>query len=396
MSAARRIAVVGASLAGVRVVRSLRRKGYEGEIVLIGEETELPYDRPPLSKQFLTANRSVPIKRLEPESFYDGIDLRLGLRAVELRLRDREVRLSDGSAIRADHVVVATGSIARTLPALDGIEGVTCLRSAADAERIRAAFASGPRVVVIGGGFIGCEVAMSARRLGLQVTIVEALSAPVMRGVGPLVGGTIAALHRAHGVDVRLGATIAGHEADNRIRAVTLTDGSRLETDLVVVGIGANPRTDWLDGSGLTLRNGLACDVFCRAVGGDGHVWAAGDVASWPSERFGETMRIEHWANAVEQATAVAANLLDPTSATPYDPVPSCWSEQWGHKYRLVGRIQPHDNTMLIHGSLREGPFAVTYSRGGLLRGAVTRDMPEAITTVRERLGAQFLGRLVA
>jgi 3-phenylpropionate/trans-cinnamate dioxygenase ferredoxin reductase subunit len=396
MSAPGRIAIVGASLAGARTLRALRRKGFDGEVVLIGEEDELPYDRPPLSKQFLTENECPSPKSLESPSFYDGVDLRLGVRAVGLSLRDRAVLLGDGSSVTADHVVVTTGSVARTLPSLDAVEGVTTLRTAADARRIQHAFTTSPKVVVVGGGFIGCEVAASARERGLQVTIVEALPAPVMHEVGVLVGGTIAALHRENDVDIRLGVTVAAFEADEAIRSVTLTDGTRLEADLVIVGIGANPRTDWLDGSGLLLRNGLACDEHCRVIGGDGHVWAAGDVASWPSRLFGERLRIEHWTNAVEQATAVAANLLDAASASAYDAVPYFWSDLYQHRYQLVGRLSSHDDTMLLQGSLRKGQFAVAYSRAGRLRGVVTRDMPEVIATVRQRLSTEPLGPLVA
>ncbi|MFJ9565153.1 NAD(P)/FAD-dependent oxidoreductase, partial [Streptomyces fuscichromogenes] len=341
-----------------------------------------------LSKGFLSSQGPVAVRQLEPESFYEGVEVRLGVRASGLSLRERSVLLADGSRVRADHVVVTTGSIARTLPALDGIPGVTTLRTAADAARIRAAFAGSPRVVVIGGGFIGCEVAASARSLGLPTTVVEAGQAPVMRSVGALVGGTIATLHRENGVDMRLGATVASVEADERIRALRLTDGSRLEADLVVVGIGANPRTDWLDGTGLLLRNGLACDDRCRVTGGGGHVWAAGDVAAWPSGRFGRMLRIEHWANAVEQASALAANLLDPVSAPRYDTVPYLWSDQYRHTYQVVGHISPDDDTMLVHGSLRQRKFAVAYSRAGRLCGLVACDMPQVIAEARRRLGA--------
>lgn len=381
----RRILVVGASLAGVRTVKALRRKGFDGELILLSEEDELPYDRPQLSKQFLTAEEPVEPKLLEPGCFYDDVDLRLGVRAAGLSLRDQGVLLEDGSLVRADHVVIAAGSLARELPALEGIKGVSTLRTAADARRIRDAFAAAPRVVVIGAGHIGCEVAAAARTRGLQVTVVEARHAPGARGVGVLVGGAIAALQRDNGVDMRLGTTIASVEADNRIRALNLTDGSRAEADLVIAGIGANPRTDWLDGSGLLLRNGLACDERCRVVGGGGHVWAAGGVASWPSRRFGATLRMDHWANAAEQASALAANLLRGESAPVYDPVPYIWSDQYGHKFQIIGRVSARDDTTLLHGTLRERRFAVAYSRAGRLHGLVACDMPEVIAETRRR-----------
>lgn len=385
-----RIAVVGASLAGVRTVKALRRKGFDGEIVLIGEEERLPYDRPPLSKQFLTAPEPVAPRLLEAESFYDTVELRLGVRATGLSLRDRTVSLHDGSSVKADHIVIATGASARSLSGVpEGLRGVTTFRTVADAQRVRDAFDEGPRVVVIGAGFIGCEIAAAARARGLQVTVVELRHAPVIRDVGALVGSTIAALHRENGVDLRFGTTVTSFEADDRIRALHLSDGSRIEADLVVVGVGANPRTDWLDGSGLLLRNGLACDERCRVVGGDGHVWAAGDVASWPSARFGETLRIEHWTNASEQASALASNLLDPLSARTYDAVPYFWSDQYHHRYQIIGRISSTDDTTLLHGSLRERPFAVAYYRQKRLRGVIACDMPDVIADAHRQLDAE-------
>ncbi len=374
-------------MAGVRTVKALRRKGFDGEIVLIGEENELPYERPPLSKQFLTSEDQIEPKQLEPQCFYDGIDLRLGRRAVSLNRRERSITLDDESVVRADDVVIATGSVARTLPALEGVAGVTPLRTVADARRIRDAFAKSPRVVVVGGGFIGCEVAASARQRELDVTIVEALHAPIIRGLGALVGDTIAAMHRENGVTVHLDSTVASFEADHRIRAITLTDGTRLEADLLVVGIGANPRTDWLDHSGLEVRNGVVCDEHCRAQGGGGHVWAAGEVACWPSRRFGESLRIEHWTNSAEQGNALAASLLDGDAARPYDPVPYIWSDQYGQRFQIVGRVSAHDQTMLMHGSLRQRQFAVGYWRDGRLRGVAARDMPEMVAEAREQLG---------
>nr|WP_281408621.1 FAD-dependent oxidoreductase [Rhizobium tropici] len=378
---------MGASLAGVRAVKALRRKGFGGEIVLIGEEGELPYDRPPLSKQFLTSDEPITPRLLEAASFYDTVDLRLGVRATALSLRDQAVTLNDGSSVAADHIIIATGASARSLPGLpDRIKGVTTFRTAADARRVREAFDEGPRVVVIGAGFIGCEIAASARARGLQVTVIELRHSPVIRDVGALVGGTIAALHRENGVDMRFGTTVSSFVADKRIRALHLSDGSRIEADLVVVGVGANPRTDWLDGSGLLLRNGLACDERCRVIGGGGHVWAAGDVASRPSSRFAESLRVEHWTNASEQASALASNLLDPNLFRPYDSIPYFWSDQYQHRYQIIGRISSSDDTTLLHGTLRERPFAVAYHRDGRLRGVVACDMPDVIAQARVQL----------
>ena len=375
--------MVGASLAGVRVLKALRRKGFDGQLVLIGEEDELPYDRPPLSKRFLTTTDPVEARLLEPEGFYEGVDLRLGTRAAGLRPRDKAIVLEDGSLVRADHVVIATGAVARGLPGLQDDERTSCLRSLADARRIRAALKGSARVLIVGGGFIGCEVAASARQRGLEATIVEVAQAPVIRGVGALVGGAIAAIHRDNGVDMRLGAGVASVEAVGDQRVVTLTDGSQVETDFIVVGIGAHAQTDWLEGSGLTLSNGVLCDDRCQAAGASGHVWAAGDVAAWPSRLFGGTQRIEHWTNAAEQASVVASNILGAKDASSYDPIPYVWSDQYEHKIQILGSVRGDDDTTVLRGSLDARQFAVAYSRDGLFRGVVACNLPGAIATMR-------------
>lgn len=379
----RRIAIVGASLAGVRTIKALRRKGFDGDIVLIGEESELPYDRPPLSKQFLTSEEPIAPRLLEPESFYDAVDLRLGVRATHLSLRDQAVTLNDGSKVHADHIVIATGASARALPGLPDGDRVARLRTLADAQRIRAAFAKAQHILVVGGGFIGCEVAASARKRGLAVTLVEPATAPVLRGVGPLVGGLIASLHRERGVDVRLGVSVVSvtHGADSSV--ATLSDGTQIETSFIVVGVGAVANTDWLQDSGLDLANGVLCDPYCRAVGGGGHVWAAGDVAAWPSGRFGEVRRIEHWTNAAEQAGCLATNLLDDDAASGHDPVPYVWSDQYEHKIQILGSVNGDDDTKLLQGSLDDRRFALAYSRAGLLRGLVAFDMPGEVVAMR-------------
>ncbi|MGW3943706.1 NAD(P)/FAD-dependent oxidoreductase [Streptomyces phaeochromogenes] len=383
MSVPPRIAVVGASLAGARVLRALRRRGFDGRLVLIGEENELPYDRPPLSKQYLTAPDPVPVKRLEPEGFYNGMELRLGVRATALNLRERSVLLDDGSTVEADHIVITTGAAARSLAGLPDGERVARLRTAADARRIRSAFDSIRHLLVVGGGFIGCEVAASARGRGLAVTVIEPAPAPVLRGVGATVGAMLAELHRDNGVDFRLGVTVADVDERGGRPVVTLSDGSRIETDFVVVGVGASARTDWLDSSGLDLSDGVLCDDRCRVVGTGGHVWAAGDIAAWPSERFGATRRIEHWTNAAEQAGVLAANLLDGATAPTYDPVPYVWSDQYQHKIQILGSVSGEDDTTLLDGSFEERRFVLAYARDGLLRGLVACDMPREIAARR-------------
>ena len=396
MSAPGRVAVVGASLAGVRVLKALRRKGFDGELVLIGDENELPYDRPPLSKQYLTGDDPVDVKLLESESFYDDVELRLGVSAVRLDLADRAVTLDDGSSVRADRVVIATGARARTLAELPDGPRIARLRTVADARRIRDAFGSCRRLLVVGGGFIGCEVAASARRRGVEVTLVEPLAAPVVRGVGALVGGTIAAVHRDNGVDLRVGVAVAGveHLADRLV--VTLTDGSRVEADFAVVGVGATPATEWLAGSGIEATGGVPCDDRCRVAGGGGGVWAVGDVAVWPSRLSGGPVRIEHWTNAAEQASVLAANLLDDSSDLCHDPVPYVWSDQYEHKIQILGSVHGDDETTLVSGSLDERKFALAYSRESRICGLVAFNSPREVAAMRTLIAQSALMAHVA
>lgn len=383
VNSAGRIAVVGASLAGVRLIKALRRKGFSGDIVLIGEEDELPYDRPPLSKNFLIGDDPVAPRPLEPESFYDDVELRLGTRATGLDPRTGAVQLADGSSVRADYVVIATGAGSRTLPAVPDGDRVSRLRTVADARRIRAAMSEASSLLVVGGGFIGCEVAASARARGLSVTIVEPLSAPVVRGVGEFVGGLIADLHRERGVDFRLGVAVERVHESSQGLDVTLTDGSRLEAGFAVVGVGAIAATGWLDRSGLAIADGLLCDDRGRVDGGAGHVWAAGDVAAWRTGPQGQARRVEHWTNAAEQASVLATNLLDDTSTVRHDPVPYVWSDQYEHKIQILGGVRGDDQTTLLQGSFEERRFAVAYSRAGRLTGMVAFNLPREIAVKR-------------
>jgi 3-phenylpropionate/trans-cinnamate dioxygenase ferredoxin reductase component len=385
MSAPRRIAVVGASLTGARVLRALRRRGYDGELVLIGDEDELPYDRPPLSKKFLASPEQIAVPRLEPEEFYNDIELRLGTGATALHQADRTVELSDGSLVHAEAVVIASGAVPRSFPTAAGVDGVLQLRTAADARSLRSVIGTGMRVVVLGGGFIGCEVAASARARGADVTIVEALSAPVVRGVGVSVGRAIAERHRRHGVELRLGARVTSVNAPRgRLRSVTLDSGGTIPADCLVVGIGSRPSTSWLQGTGVNIDNGVVCDDHGRVAGGGGALWAAGDAAAWLDPQYGRPRRFEHWTAAVEQASVVAANLLDGASARGYKPLPYVWSDQFDFKIQIVGDIDADDHMTMLYGTAFDDErFAVAYSRAGRLCGVVAVNLPRAIVEMR-------------
>lgn len=377
-----RVVIVGASLGGVRTARALQRAGHDGEIVLLGDEPHVPYDRPPLSKAFLTSEYDVSLA-LQREDLYEGIDLRLGVRAVGLDVETRTVTLADGQEVGADHVVIATGSMARRLPGTEALDRVLTLRSLDDATRLRDGLRAADRLVVVGAGFIGCEVASSARELGVHVTVVEPLDAPVVRGVGPVVGEFVADMHRRHGVTMHLGVGVEKVTADDALRVV-LTDGRTESADLVLVGIGAVPNTEWLVGSGLSIdRGALVADEALRVEGGAGRVWAVGDVAAFPSATFGGMLRMEHWTNATEMAGVVARNIVDPAAAAVHDPVPYVWSDQYDHKFQVLGVVSGDDEVEFVAGEPGEEPFLAAFFRDGMLRGVVGMDSPRAVMMAR-------------
>lgn len=374
------ITIVGASLAGLRAAESLRRADYDGPITLIGEEPHAPYDRPPLSKQFLAGDWDedrLALTKPEKLAEYD-LTFRLGTRATAFDLDSRRLTLDDGDVVEVDGLLIATGARCRTLPGTDGMDGVFVLRGLDDARAIRAAFAAGPRrVVVVGAGFIGAEVAATARERGLEVTLVEALPQPLGRVLGDEMGAVCADVHRDHGVDLRLGVGVDSIEGDGRVERVRLSDGSVIEADVVVVGIGVIPNTEWLEGSGLEIDNGVVCDETCLAAPG---VTAAGDVARWPNQRFAEVMRVEHWDNAVEQGGHAARRLLQSDEeAEPFTPVPWFWSDQYDRKIQLAGRVRPDDDMRIVTGSVEERRFAALYGRNGWLVGVLGFNRPRHV-----------------
>jgi NADPH-dependent 2,4-dienoyl-CoA reductase/sulfur reductase-like enzyme len=379
----RGVVVVGASLAGLRAVETLRTEGFDGPVTLIGAEDHLPYDRPPLSKKVLSGEWEPGRVALRRDGGLDALDLdaRLGVRAVELDLGGRTVRLTDGSAVAYDALVLATGAEVRRLPGQPDLEGLYMLRTLDDSLALRAALTDGaPRVVVVGAGFIGSEVAATARGLGCPVTVVEALPVPLERALGPEIGAACAALHRAHGVDLRLGVGVDGFEGRDRVEGVRLTDGSVVAADVVVVGVGVTPATGWLEGSGLELRDGVVCDASLAA--GPPGIYAAGDVCRWPNRLFGEEMRVEHWTNAAEQGAHAARTILGVAAGeapSPYAPVPFFWSDQYGLKLQFLGRAGPDDDVRIVHGSKEEHGFVALYGRAGRLRGVFGMARPKLV-----------------
>jgi NADPH-dependent 2,4-dienoyl-CoA reductase/sulfur reductase-like enzyme len=382
----RGIVVVGASLAGLRAAETLRREGYDGRLVLVGAESHPPYDRPPLSKELLAGEWEPEQIALRKQPYDDlELDLRLGRRATRLDVAERVVELDDdGERLAFDGLVVATGARPRTLPGTPALDGIFVLRTLDDCLAIRARLDRRPRVVVIGAGFIGSEVAATCRGRGLDVTVLEMLATPLERAVGPVVGDACGRLHRDHGVDLRCGVKVAGFEGTDRVERVRLADERTIDADVVVVGVGVVPETRWLDDSGLALDDGVVCDETCLAAPG---IVAAGDIARWPNPLFdGERMRVEHWTNATEQGVAAARRLLvdDATSAEAFAPVPFVWSDQYDVKIQVVGSIRGDDEVELAEGSLDDHRFVALFGRGGRLVGALGFSRPRIVMQYRK------------
>ncbi|MBV9313093.1 MAG: FAD-dependent oxidoreductase [Pseudonocardia sp.] len=382
-----RLVIVGASLAGLRAAQAARRSGFTRPVTLVGAEPYLPYDRPPLSKAYL--DDEVPKKpffRTDEQLRAElDLDLRLNTLATSLDPSRRVVALSDGDELEYSAALVATGATARTLPGAEKLVGVHTLRTLDDAVAIRAALDAGARTVVVGAGFIGSEVASGARKRGLLTTVLEALPVPLVRSVGEEMGHACAELHRAYGTDLRCGVKVTGLEsAHGRVTGVTLDDGSIVPADLVVVGIGVSPSTEWLGDSGVQLHErdrGIVCDEMLSS--GLPGVYAAGDVMHFPNPLFdGELMRLEHWTNAAEQGALAVKNALNPAEAKPSAVVPYFWSDWYGHRIQFVG-VPKADEIRVVSAELGEDKFLALYRRGDRIIGCISIDRPAQIMKYR-------------
>jgi 3-phenylpropionate/trans-cinnamate dioxygenase ferredoxin reductase subunit len=389
-----RIVVVGASAAGLAVAESARSAGYEGVLTLIGAEPHMPYDRPPLSKQFLTGEWDADALALRPPDALTrlGIDFRLGVPAAGLDTDASRVRLADGEQVSYDALVIATGTHARCLPGTNGITGVHVLRELDDARALRTALLAGGRLVVIGAGVLGMEAAAVARRLGLQVTVVDPLPLPMMRVVGTSIGEFLADLHRENAVDLRCGVGVRGLETDHgRVHAVRLDDGDVLPADVVLVAIGATPSVEWLAGSAVPIggpsqedgAGGVLCDGHGRSVG---NVWAAGDVAAWRLPDDSGYRRVEHRLNASEQGRAVARSILDPQYLPPVS-VPYFWSDQYDVKLQSYGIPGAADGFVVVDGDLSDRRFVGAYVRDGVVTAAIGVGMVRSLRAWRAQIG---------
>jgi NADPH-dependent 2,4-dienoyl-CoA reductase/sulfur reductase-like enzyme len=362
-----RVLIAGASVGGLSAARELRRSGFEGVIQLVDQEPEAPYRRPAVSKGVLTGeNTPESVRTPWPEDL--ELEFLPGLRLLELDLEARCVTAEDASSSRVtlpfDGLVLATGSIARPSPFGSRLERVFTLRSLRDGIELREALLDAERLVIIGGGFIGLEVAASARHLGVPVTVLEAAAVPLAHALGSDLGTQIAQLHSDSGVEIACGASVASLDGAETVESVSLADGTRLEADTVLVAVGSAPAVDWLQSSGLEIENGVVCDSTCAAVGAT-DVVVLGDIANWHNPLYDRRMRVEHWTNAIEQGTYAARRLLGTHVAEGFSSAPYFWSDQFDAKIQSIGSTAGHDAARVLEQS--ETRTVVAYGFGGRL-----------------------------
>lgn len=383
------IVIVGASLAGVRAAETLRTAGYSDTITMIGDEPVMPYDRPPLSKNFLAGEWDADRVALrKPEAFEQlNITWKLGQPATSLDTASHSVTLADGTVIAYDGLVIATGGVVRSLPNQPVIAGVHVLRTLSDSEALRSELVEGARVVVIGAGFIGLEVAATAKTRGCEVTVLEGLEAPLIRALGPDMGNAIGAVHERNGVTVRCGVQVKSIDGTDRVTGITLGTGEVVPADVVVVGIGVAPATKWCENSGLTIRDGIVCDEFLNA--GPKNVFVAGDVLRWPNTLFTDIepdMRVEHWTNAAEQGAIAGKNVLAALNGTepePYAAVPFFWSDQFDARIQCLGRTSANAVVDIVDGDIASGKFCAIYSVNDRLTAVLGVSKPKLVMPSR-------------
>jgi 3-phenylpropionate/trans-cinnamate dioxygenase ferredoxin reductase subunit len=380
--------IVGASLAGGVAASTLREEGFDGEIVLIGAEQYPPYERPPLSKEYLRGEKPFENQLLKPSEFYaeQGIQAQFGMRARLLNPRAKVVELENGNRLSYDKVLIATGARNRKLhvPGSD-LEGIYDLRVVADADSIRAEGSRGRKAVLVGMGFIGSEVAASLRHAGVEVTVIEPFKTPLFRVLGEQVGRVIEEFQREHGVQMIFEESVAAFEGTTRVRRVMMSSGRSVDCDFVVVGVGVEPATGVVAGAGVKIENGIVVDEYCKTnVEG---VYAAGDVANHYHPVFGRWIRVEHWQNAINQGRAAARNMLD--RHEPYDDVHWFWSDQYDYNLQYAGFHMGWDE-LVIRGSLEQRKFVAFYLQDSRIAAAVAinrgKDLRRSMPLIKARI----------
>ena len=383
----RSFVVVGASLAGATAAATLRQDGFDGDLTLIGAEPHPPYERPPLSKQYLRGEAPFEKALVRPVTFYDEhrIETILGVRATRVDPAERVVHLETGRRVPYDKLLIATG-VRNRRPPIPGLElsGVFDLRSVTDADALRKHIATGARAAVIGMGFIGCEVAASLRQKGVDVVAIESSATPLFRVLGEEVGAVVAAMHHDHGVETIFDDLVMRFEGQGRVERVTTKHGRRLECDFAVVGVGVEPVVDFLADSGIGIDNGILVDEYCRTTV-DG-IYAAGDVANHQHPVFARRMRVEHWQNAMQQGAAAARSMLG--TGQPYDAIHWFWSDQYDANLQYAGSHRKWDR-LVIRGSLDERRFIAFYLNQGRIDAVVAlnrgKDVRRAMPLIRSR-----------
>lgn len=374
--------IVGGGLAAARTAEQLRRSEFAGTITIVSDEGHLPYDRPPLSKEVLRSETDDVT--LKPAEFYaeNNITMLLGNGASSVDTAAQIVTLADGTELSYDELIIATGLVPRRISSFPDLAGIHVLRNVDESLALRREAESARRAVVVGAGFIGCEVAASLRKLGVDVVLVEPQPSPLASVLGQTIGDLVTRLHRAEGVDVRCGVGVAEVGGDGRVQSVTLGDGTELEADLVIVGIGSRPATGWLDGSGLEIDNGVVCDDAGRASAP--HVWAIGDVASWRDVVKGQ-VRVEHWSNVADQARVLVPSMLG-NDAPAAVSVPYFWSDQYDVKIQCLGEPEATDTVHVVEDDGRK--FLAYYERDGVVVGVVGGGMPGKVMKARSKIAA--------
>jgi NADPH-dependent 2,4-dienoyl-CoA reductase/sulfur reductase-like enzyme len=379
-----RVVIIGASVAGFTTARELRAAGYRGQVVLIGNEPHLPYDRPPLSKQVLSGQWTEERVWLcdHRQLATQAIELRLGVTAMSLDPAAHRVQLSTGDHLDYDDVVVATGGRPRVPKPWAEIDGVCVLRTLDDVRSLRSRLATAATAVIIGAGFIGSEAASVIAASPSAVVLVDPLPMPMAGAMPPQLGAIVADAHRAAGVDLRLGVAVDEIvSVDRQMAGVRLTDGSHIEAELAIVGLGSTPNVEWLHGSGVPVNDGVICDVHCQALK---NVYAAGDVASWENQRFGARMRVEHRMHAAEQAAFVARMIVAGGDHNePFAPIPFFWSDQFDLRIQAFGHIRPDDGFTVIEGSFADRRLVATCTRNQKVVGVLGVNAPRAARTAR-------------
>jgi 3-phenylpropionate/trans-cinnamate dioxygenase ferredoxin reductase component len=391
--APRTFVIVGASLAGAKAAEALRGHGFDGRILLIGDEVERPYERPPLSKGYLQGKQDREAIFVHPQQWYadQDIDLRVDTTVTELDRDRRTVTLSGGERIGYDKLLLATGASPRRLPVPGAdLDGVLYLRRVGDCERIRRTFQSASRIVFVGGGWIGLEVAAAAREAGVDVTVLEAGELPLLRVMGRQIAPVFADLHREHGVDLRLTAQVAEIVGDNgRAAGVRLADGTRVDADAVVVGIGAVPNTRLAAAAGLHVDNGIMVDASLQTS--DLDICAAGDVANAFHPMLGKHIRVEHWANALHQPDTAAQSMLG--KAASYDRVPYFFTDQYDLGMEYAGYTEPDGyDDVVVRGDLTSRQFIAFWTAQGRVLAGMNVNIWDVNETIQHlfRSGARI------